>query len=657
MPKWIGNRFGSIVPIAPDAEAPSAIYNLFDQYYSTRDGGWVIPSNGMTATGGIVSEYEDPASPGTYYRAHVFNDTGTMNFTAAAAGNISSQYDVLVVGGGGAGGSSGGGGGGGEIHYRVNQPVGSFPTPFTCTIGAGGGNSDGPNPISRSTLTSGNAPGGSPTHFGPGSPNPINATGGGGGGHHSSSGGPGGSGGGAGRDSPSSSNGGPGVADSGHPGGLNQTSPPNGWGNDGGNGPGSAAGSESGGGGGSATAVGSQGKTAGPGAGGDGAPYNVANGEVCKYAAGGGGGRMEDPAGVGGQGGYSPFGVSPLTFGGGFGGGHGSKNPPSASPPTEYINGAENTGSGGGGGAGAGGGGTQNYGGAGGSGQIVVRYQISSDEFLASTAKATGGLIYKSGSNIIHVFETSGKFVAGASDIPGVSWLAVGGGAAGSADNGPYGDGNSSGNGGGGAGALHHDSSVTIPASTSYTIQIGAGGRSSGINSPIPSFNGTPTVLGSLKTAAGGGSGGYYSGVAGVGGGSGGGGAATGASGGSGSGDPGGTNNSDSPTNGWGNDGASGSPNGGGGGGGAGSSGSNETGGNGLTYNITGSDVVYAAGGGASGPAAAAGGSSGVGGPGTNTAGGKGGAGRRNTGSGGGAGRGYGGSGGSGIVVISYPVS
>ena len=40
MPKWIGNRFGSIVPIAPDVDAPSAIYNLFDQYYSKVDGGW-----------------------------------------------------------------------------------------------------------------------------------------------------------------------------------------------------------------------------------------------------------------------------------------------------------------------------------------------------------------------------------------------------------------------------------------------------------------------------------------------------------------------------------------------------------------------------------------------------------------------------------------
>ena len=58
MPKWIGNRFGSIVPIAPNAEAPSAIYNMFDQYYSKVDGGWVLPDEGITATGGVISDYE-----------------------------------------------------------------------------------------------------------------------------------------------------------------------------------------------------------------------------------------------------------------------------------------------------------------------------------------------------------------------------------------------------------------------------------------------------------------------------------------------------------------------------------------------------------------------------------------------------------------------
>ena len=49
MPKFIGNRFGSIVPITPNAAA-SAIYNLFDQY-SIRDGN---KSDSLTATGGVI---------------------------------------------------------------------------------------------------------------------------------------------------------------------------------------------------------------------------------------------------------------------------------------------------------------------------------------------------------------------------------------------------------------------------------------------------------------------------------------------------------------------------------------------------------------------------------------------------------------------------
>ena len=68
MPKWIGNRFGGIVPIAPGTDAPSAIYNLYDQYYSRQDGGWINP-NGLTATGGIVNDY---TSGRDIYRSHTF---------------------------------------------------------------------------------------------------------------------------------------------------------------------------------------------------------------------------------------------------------------------------------------------------------------------------------------------------------------------------------------------------------------------------------------------------------------------------------------------------------------------------------------------------------------------------------------------------------
>ena len=78
MPKWIGNRFGSIVPIAPGTDAPSAIYNLYDQYYSKQDGGWFVPT-GLTATGGIVNDYP---SGGDIYRSHTFTASGTFNVSA-----------------------------------------------------------------------------------------------------------------------------------------------------------------------------------------------------------------------------------------------------------------------------------------------------------------------------------------------------------------------------------------------------------------------------------------------------------------------------------------------------------------------------------------------------------------------------------------------
>jgi hypothetical protein len=41
MPKWIGNRIGVGVTFVGDQNASSAIYNLFDQYYGKRIGGWV----------------------------------------------------------------------------------------------------------------------------------------------------------------------------------------------------------------------------------------------------------------------------------------------------------------------------------------------------------------------------------------------------------------------------------------------------------------------------------------------------------------------------------------------------------------------------------------------------------------------------------------
>ena len=62
--------------------------------------------SGHTATGGLISDYTDPA--GDIYRAHVFATSGTFNITAL--GTYPAHVEYLVVAGGGAGGYEGGGG-------------------------------------------------------------------------------------------------------------------------------------------------------------------------------------------------------------------------------------------------------------------------------------------------------------------------------------------------------------------------------------------------------------------------------------------------------------------------------------------------------------------------------------------------------------------
>ena len=70
---------------------------------------------GITATGGVVSEY---LQGGKFYRAHVFTGTSTFDVTNIADSEFGSTVECLVVAGGGGGGSrdhSGGGGGAGGM--------------------------------------------------------------------------------------------------------------------------------------------------------------------------------------------------------------------------------------------------------------------------------------------------------------------------------------------------------------------------------------------------------------------------------------------------------------------------------------------------------------------------------------------------------------
>ena len=65
-------------------------------------------SNGMDASGGVVNDYEDANSPGTYWRSHMFQLSGAfvVNELSTSA-DCPNDIDILLVGGGG-GGTHGG---------------------------------------------------------------------------------------------------------------------------------------------------------------------------------------------------------------------------------------------------------------------------------------------------------------------------------------------------------------------------------------------------------------------------------------------------------------------------------------------------------------------------------------------------------------------
>ena len=72
------------------------------------------PPSGLTATGGIISDYE---SGGNRYRAHVFTSSGAFDVTDL--GDIASTVEYLVVAGGGAGATQHGGGGGAGAYLSL----------------------------------------------------------------------------------------------------------------------------------------------------------------------------------------------------------------------------------------------------------------------------------------------------------------------------------------------------------------------------------------------------------------------------------------------------------------------------------------------------------------------------------------------------------
>ena len=603
MPKWIGNRFGSIVPITPGAAAPSAIYNLFDQYYSRVDGGWLGPQAGLTATGGVVSDYTTP--PGAVYRAHVFTASGT--FDVSAGGDFGDTVEYLVVAGGGGGGAviaspgyaGAGGGGGGGVKTNLapypnvgsSFPVSTSPGSYTVTIGGGGvgGNTNGQG-----------AANGTDSVFGS-----ITATGGGAGGDTTSvpqstseGGSSGGSGGGSsGRlDSP------PGIGAAspnsdpdrqGYPGGDNSTNS------------GGAAG------GGGATEAGSARKSSGVGGdGGDGitSVIQYGPGTTASYAGGGGGGSYTD---------VGPW-TTPSggTGGGGAGGAYASPRAGGHATPS----------TGGGGGGGTGGTSVTSDGGNGASGIVLVRYQIGE---LVASAKATGGNVTAFAPDspspmagyTVHTFTSSGTFTnTSGSTIPGALYLVVGGGGSGAGPN--LGADGAAGGGAGGLISNHPEvpapkrgGALTLPTAA-VTVTIGAGGSPA----RYPAGQGSPGFISSFGPtliASGGGGGRLGASVNGNAGGSGGGSSGGGSAGNGGAGNtwtpdapghPGSAPNqgnaggkgNDPPTSNFGSGGGGGFTAAGSGGG----PGDGGPGGAGINLTITGYSSGYAGGGGggAAGP-------------------------------------------------------
>ena len=425
------------------------------QYHSAEFGYKYAAPQGLTATGGIISDYVVGSD---VYRAHIFTSLGTFDVTAP--GSFGDTVEYLVVAGGG-GAASGGGGAGG---YRTNVPTSlappyhnttsAFPVSVaTYPVSVGGGGA-------AVASSSAGATNGVDSSFGPPSePQRIISKGGGAGGYiNANSAQAGGSGGGAGRASVGTYPGGATQAITGLPVSPTQQGFPGGT-ND------SNVNYNGAGGGG----AGDYGGNASPGnsstgVGGVGLRNAIAGPNYPIGTPGPGpttGGWFAGGGGTGGDGGSSP--AAP---GGAGGGGNGSYN--SVGSPGTYA-----TGGGGGGGGNA-------LGGNGGSGIVVVRYQIGIVQ--TGTAKATGGAISYYNGMTIHTFTNSGDFtVTDASPVP-ISYVAIAGG--GSGAGGP-GAGSQAGGGGGAGGVVTNipglmpttQSSVSIaPGSPNkITITIGAG--------------------------------------------------------------------------------------------------------------------------------------------------------------------------------------
>ena len=109
---YLGRRIGlsqdsgDSTPGGADGAVGGGILDLFAHGYFERQGDlynapqapttYASPT-GLTATGGVISDYTEPG-PGTVYRAHVFTASGS--FDVSAIGDFPATVEYLVVAGG-----------------------------------------------------------------------------------------------------------------------------------------------------------------------------------------------------------------------------------------------------------------------------------------------------------------------------------------------------------------------------------------------------------------------------------------------------------------------------------------------------------------------------------------------------------------------------
>ena len=135
--------------------------------------------------------------------------------------------------------------------------------------------------------------------------------------------------------------------------------------------------------------------------------------------------------------------------------------------------------------------GNPGYAGAGGSGIVVIRYQIGS---IGGTAKATGGQVSFANGKTIHTFLSTGTFAITDAGLTSVDYLVVAGGGAGSTG--------TNGGGGGGAGGFRTGTGLPVSNASPYTVTVGAGGERS-IGRGLGT-NGTDSTFSTITSTGGG---------------------------------------------------------------------------------------------------------------------------------------------------------